>query len=676
MLVVIVMVFTKDVEAQSPDQTPFGTIIPGPCPIEIQQELQTTGAVECGLLEVPENHQDPTGPLIRLSVIVLRSRYATATADPLFIAQGGPGGSTIDIYAQLLLPDSVYNQERDIVLWDQRGTLYTDPSLACPEYLELTLQTLNKKLSDEESNALDLEAAKKCRDRLNTEGVNLSDYDSLQNAADVEALRKALGYEKINFYGVSYGSLLGLHLSREYPHSLRSLILDAVVPTQTNFLLGAGQSMYNAFNLLFTACENDDQCKTNFPELETVFYETIENLNQEPAEIQVLDIETGQIYPALLDGELFLNTIFQLMYSGDQLPFIPKVIYDSANGNYSYLANTILPILIFDRSFSEGMYYSTICAEDSDYTAEDINTAGLPSFQADYENRNLTQFLKVCDVWDVQPLPETVDDPVTSQIPTLLLSGIYDPITPPEYAEIVAQNLTNSYSIVFPAGAHGQAFLSNCADQIILEFLQNPLAEPTQTCIQEQVEFVTNQDFIPFPFLKSLLGQDLPAFFRDALFIFLLFLVMLTLGSASFVYPIARLIKRRRKDSVPDEFPYMQEQTTILEPPAEISRITRSLPSLAGIVLFVLILSLTILTTRMIIDNELIIFFGYPISTWPIFILPFIYLLIVVFMMGATLQQWIKKQSSTLGRIYYSGLVLVALFGLFVLYTLGFFVIV
>ncbi|NJN99513.1 MAG: alpha/beta hydrolase [Anaerolineales bacterium] len=219
---------------------------------------------KCGYVTVPEQHRDPDGPTIRLAVAILPSTAENPAPDPLFMAQGGPGGSSLELFPLFMLNNPI-REERDIVIFDQRGTLYSEPNLLCPELDKLTKETLELDLSKEEGEKLSQEAYQACGDRLTGAGVNLSAYNSLENAADVNAVRAALGYEQINFYGVSYGTLLGLHTMRDFPEILRSVVLDAVVPAQGSFLNQTARSANRAFKEVIQLCADDSGCNAAIP---------------------------------------------------------------------------------------------------------------------------------------------------------------------------------------------------------------------------------------------------------------------------------------------------------------------------------------------------------------------------------------------------------------------------
>ncbi|MGQ0603269.1 MAG: alpha/beta fold hydrolase, partial [Anaerolineales bacterium] len=261
---------------------------------------------ECGWLIVPEEHANPDGPIIRLAVVIVRADDPNPAPDPLVMLQGGPGGSSIDVFTQVLFPlggGSPLRRNRDLILFDQRGTLYSEPALTCPEITQLTEDTIEQRLSVEEGERLVISAYTQCRERLMAEGVNLAAYDSVENANDIEALRVALGYDQINLYGVSYGTLLALHAMRQNPAGLRAVILDSVAPPDINFAAEAPRSMQRVFDELFGACAADAECNRAYPDLENVFFALVEKLNTEPARLPITDFETGENYDAVLDGD-------------------------------------------------------------------------------------------------------------------------------------------------------------------------------------------------------------------------------------------------------------------------------------------------------------------------------------------------------------------------------------
>jgi len=671
------------------DFEPFFT--PADCMFDMSTDVLDDLGVECGYLTAPSAYGKPNEGTIRLGVVIIKSGSPNPKPDPLVILQGGPGGSTIDTYAEALLTTNQLDLDRDIILFDQRGTLYSEPRLACTEIDELIRDTLDDYLTDDESWQLELDAMRKCHDRLIAQGINLSDFDSLENSADIAALRKALGYNKINLYGVSYGTLLALHTIRDYPEILRSVILDAVVPTQTDFILDVPRFADRSFSKLFQACKSDPDCNQAYPDLETVFYEVINKLNNKPELVSMVDIGTGISYEALIDGATFQDGVFQMLYAGSLIPALPRMIYDGKDGQLDVFAR-ILSIFILDTSMSYGMYYSVLCAEDSDFDINDYDLTGIRPEIAETEEGGPAQFLEICRLWEVESLDPIVDLPVSSNIPILILSGDFDPITPPENADTVAKTLENVYSIVFPSGGHGQAFEGDCQNSIIISFLKNPSEKPDISCIAklDAPEFYTPKTMIDLPVILKLLNlQPLPI-----LEFLILLLSIFILLSTWVAYPIAALVHRLQTNKQISERArpsqtITEEQSNPLteadrpstsqfkSPPTlendqtklpEMIRFAK-LPALMSAPVLLLFFSILIYVIfQMYQNNDNRLLYGIDGSARGWFVLPLIFLILTIFMMIANFQLWRHRFWSIWGRLYYTALSLTAIICVFILF--------
>lgn len=485
------------------------TFAAAPCMIDLAQYGAAEGSdAECGYLTVPEQHARPDGPSIQLAVMIIKSTAASPAPDPLVLLQGGPGGSTIETYAQLLFSTAAsLRAYSDVVLFDQRGTRYSKPALACTEDRALLDRTLEQRLDRAESERLALEAALACRDRLKGEGVNLAAFNSLENAADVEALRAALGYEQINLYGVSYGTLLAQHVMRDYPQALRSVLIDAVVPTSVNFVPDVARSANRAFGELFAACAAASDCAEAYPNLEAMLTRLIERLNQQPARVPLADPDTGKTYQAVFDGDTLQSTLFQLLYASEIVPLLPAAIDAADHDDFTFFAQ-LMPLLVFDDSVSAGMYYSVVCAEDADFRAEEIQVDDLRPIFAQDARADAQQLLEVCERWGVPELGPAVDAPVISDLPTLVFSGRFDPITPPAYAAVAARALPNSTSVTFPNTGHGALTSSDCAQAIALAFWRDPTRPPDTSCSAalSPPVFATPSNTVLSPAAARLLG--------------------------------------------------------------------------------------------------------------------------------------------------------------------------
>lgn len=620
--------------------------------------LEELEPIECGWLTVPESYSTPDGSTLRLAVVRLFADTPSGTsATPLVFAQGGPGGSTIDTYLQVLPESAVFTRrDRDLILFDQRGTLYSEPYLFCEEVYDLTLETLDDDLADDEASALSREAIAACRDRFVSEGVDLSVFDSVENANDVRALRDALGYGQINLYGVSYGTELAQYVMRDHPDILRSVILDAVVSPAESFLLVAAQSQQRAFDALFAACRSDLRCNAAFPNLEEGFYRDINRLNDEPVFITVTDTDTGTSYPALLDGDSFAGLIFQMLYATDFIPLLPLVIDDASRNEFSVLER-IASLVIFDRTFADGMYLSVICASDMDADPAALDLSGVRPEIAEGEAESLDEFLDTCEVWQIEQLAvgEDLELVLSSDIPTLLLSGAFDPITPPANADVVASGLPNSYHLVNPVGGHGFAFDTACADQIVSDFLADPNTRPDASCLEENptVDFAVPDDIIRVPSLLALLNVQMP----QIAWLGVLGGALLVLLSFWLVEPIGWLIRVASR--------------TPRAPQPLLGHLAPWLVALLGVLLLVLLIGVAGVVLSLAFDNDNRLLFGLPAAYRPLLLLPLLVAPLALGLLASSVLAWLVPYWSLLRRIYYLLLSGAALLAVAALTALG-----
>lgn len=656
-----------------PGQGSLPRFDPAPCDFPETPSLTQGLLLECGWLTVPEEHSNPSGPTIQLAVAIIRSQVENPDPIPVVFLQGGPGGSTIDLYLQLIpLNPRLSQLNRDIILFDQRGTLYARPSLFCEETYQLGIDLLNVDLPDEEYDAMYLDALRACRRRLAAEGVNLSAFDSFENAADVDALRRALGYDQVHLYGVSYGTLLALHVLRDYPEGLASVTIDSVVPPQINSIPDQPRVINRGLEALFAACAADAACSRAYPNLRDVFYQQVDKLNENPVSIRVTDYADGRQYPALLDGDTVLYLVIQMLYSTDLIPLIPRAIYQVRAGEYR-VVETILSNVVFDRSMSYGMFYSVWCAEEADFDPADVVLEGLPPQLYDEERNSAALFIEACELWDVEPLGDAADAVVTGSVPALVLSGEFDPVTPPEYAEMAAQSLDNAYVYVVPRGGHAQVASGECQDSIFIQFLNDPNRPPDASCLEEeQIVFSTPGALVVMPKAIDLLNPQ----GTNLLMLALYALALLFLLTAVVVYPVVwlvRLLQRPAAPSAAPPAPYapanygapaaayaapVPVQTAAPRRKPFLYRLSPWLAALAAILLLVFILVVYGIAVQMALANDNRILFGLPGSARPLFLLPLLVAVSVLLMWAGAFIAWTRRAGSVWGRLYLSLLAL------------------
>ena len=645
------------VAAEPPLQQPTAAFEPAECMFEfpffsfIPPE---SNGYQCGYVTVPEQHRDPNGPAIRLPVAILEARSENPRPDPLFVAQGGPGGDAFEIFSLMMLNNPIV-RDRDLVIFNQRGTLYAEPDLRCTEIYEARPEILA--LPPEEATEREKEMLAQCRWRLHTEGINLSAYNSIENAADVEAIRAALGYDDINFYGVSYGTLLALHLMRDHPDHLRSVIIDGVVPTQLNFISQVPQGKERIFDEMFQACANDPACQAEYPELEQQFFTLVDELNQQPISVTLTDPDTDETAQAYVDGDTLIDLMFQIFYLSDAYAIFPKIVTDIEGGDYSFL-RAIWPLFAFDRTLSDGMYFSVICAEDANFDPGQVPLGGVRPEFARTAPSELQEYRDVCDFWQVDRLPPSVDEPVVSYIPTLVLSGQFDPITPPSFAAEAAKYLANSYNIVSPVSSHGTMGSGDCVDQVVQDFLDNPRLAPDSTCLAglAPAGFVP-KNVIRVDLIRDLLGELKPSAIIQT---GVAGLFLAGLLSAFIIWPLVWLIN------------LIRSQKSELTPAQKKVRWTGiGLMILFGLLSIVFVAGLTgVSVYAIVVNTNLLVLSSLPGWSAPLFIIPWLLGLLALGLMVATILIWRRSGWSIWGKLYYSFLNLCAV-GYVVVLSIG-----
>jgi len=597
-------------------------------------------AYRCGFVSVPERHDNPKGKMIQLPVAILPASDSNPSPDPLFVVQGGPGGSAFEIFPYLL-SYSPLAKARDIVIINQRGTQHANPELICHEIFDGIAEAAL--LPADEALKLALEQIDTCKQRLVSQGVDLSAYNSLENAADIEAVRQSLGYDEYNFYGVSYGTLLGLHLLREYPEHLRSVILDGVLPPQVSFIAEVPINQQRVFNELFQSCLTDEQCSQDYPNLEERLINIIDQLNDDPETVNLRDSETGAIVQARLDGDILLDLLYQSIYLDHPYAIFPRIITDIEAGKYLFIEQ-LWSLVTFDRSFSEGMYFSTICSEEigNDLLKNEIKN--LKPYITNYLEEELQSYLDFCKVWEVSTVPMFMNQAVESEKPVLLLSGQFDPITPPEFADLVHASLPNSYNIVDPYGSHGVAFDNECVNGITEDFLDNPTEAPDSTCLysEDRRNAVVPKDAVSAPFLGPF--SQLESRFMTGIGLATLLLIFIL--SCLLIWPLVWLI-----DLVGNKKP-------ILDPSQKWVRLLGRIVVIAyGLLALLFAISMLVYVIFVLSSNlNYLSVYVLPSSATLFLLIPYILIMLNLGMLMFAIYQWRNKMGRLWERLYYSSL--------------------
>ncbi|SDF48736.1 alpha/beta hydrolase fold [Blastococcus aurantiacus] len=447
--------------------------------------------MQCGTLEVPADREDPDGGEIELAFGIVRSDAPDLAADPVVYLSGGPGQSTLELvpqgFAQLYEP---LTANRDLVLLDQRGTGLSEPSLACDEYTEWALGSLGSGLSDEELEAGAFDALDECHERLADDGVDFADYNSAASAADLEDLRVALDYDEWNLYGISYGTRLAQQAMRDHPDGIRSVVLDSAYPADADLYEEMPGNAERAMDALFATCADDPACATAYPDLSRTFQDLVAKLNAAPAPITVVDASSGERVDDELDGDALVGFLFDSLYSTELVPHLPEVITAASAGEFGsigLLLGTQTQSLDFQAI---GQQLAVQCHEEVSFgSREDVAAAAAdhPLVEGYFESgpSSGSGIFDVCDSWDAGEAGSEANEKVSSDIPTLVLAGDLDPITPPRWGEQVAEDLSEAFYVQFPFTGHGALPSHECAVGIAEDFLDEPGQEPATGCVDD-----------------------------------------------------------------------------------------------------------------------------------------------------------------------------------------------
>ncbi|WP_241010885.1 alpha/beta fold hydrolase [Mycobacterium camsae] len=443
----------------------------------------------CGYLTVPENRDDPKSRTIRVLVARVKAAGNTPKPDPIVFLAGGPGGAgTLNAPAVVA---AGMNADRDVIFVNQRGTVHSDPHLSCPEMDDFATRAVQMVFQESSTADLDAAAVTACRNRLSTSGTDFAAYDTRENAADLADLREQLGIDQWNVYGVSYGTDLAQQLLRDHPKGIRSMVLDSVVAPHVNIVDHWWDAPASGLAAIFVACANQPACATAYPNLPTVFLDTVNRLSQNPIEVTT-STPGGAPTRVTIDGFKLVPLVLDWSADPAKVVDIPRMIYNLSRGDGALAGAGIAagaPSGPERGLLGAGLALGTYCQEMAAWTNPDQALAqarqampGLPDSVLRITPTGSWIF-RECQAWGLGRSDTADTLPVLSKVPTLILSGSFDSSTAPQWVKEVTPGLTNSVALRFPGVGHGVIPTSACAQQIMTAFVDNPHTDVDQSCI-------------------------------------------------------------------------------------------------------------------------------------------------------------------------------------------------
>jgi pimeloyl-ACP methyl ester carboxylesterase len=280
-------------------------------------------------------------------------------------------------------------------------------------------------------------------------------------------VRAALGYERVNMWGGSYGTRAAQEYVRRYPQRVRSVVLDGVAPPDLRISLDIWPTREAALAQLFAACAETSECKRAYPDLNATLAAIRKNLAIGRV-LQVTDPRTGASREVTLTFDLVIGALHALVYAPEFASLIPAVLARAEAGDFAPLAAAALTLTDdVNRSMNLALHYAVTCAEDtSRVTAADATKAFATLRAPVLAEQNLA----ACNGWPHPALPADFNAPLVSDKPVLILSGGLDPVTPPANGKRVAETLPNSRHVI--ASGYGHIVSSHaCAPRLIEKFI-------------------------------------------------------------------------------------------------------------------------------------------------------------------------------------------------------------
>ncbi len=447
--------------------------------------------VLCGTYEVMENRRVRKGAKIRLNFIILPAWTLDPAPDPVFIFSGGPGQGSADTVIHYAQHYEKLRWERDIVLVDQRGTGQSN-RLHCQRIGDPnSAQTYLQDMFPEDY-------VRNCRKELEKK-ANLRYYDTFTAMQDIDSLREALGYEQINVIGSSYGSYTGIVYMKYFADTVRSAFLSKIALPNWTYSGSIAPHTQAALERLLSDCASDPDCSTDYPLLRQQLDQVLDRLKRQPAVVWITNPITGGPEMVTFTHNNFIHGLRSMLYSTSRSQWIPVFIHWASQGIFSPVAEYTADYLYWvNKNIMDGMFLCVTCTETIPYIDyEEARALAEGTMMGSYR---LDQQKNACDWWVRGEHPPDFHEMSVMEIPTLIVSGEIDPVTPPQYAEELAGYLPNSLHVIIPNAGHESGTVwENCLDDAVAQLISQGSVEGLNvSCVHRQVRppFVSWRDYV------------------------------------------------------------------------------------------------------------------------------------------------------------------------------------
>lgn len=441
---------------------PLGTLAAHGETIEPCRIKRVPREVRCGAIHAPENPDAPEGRKITVKFAVVPALAKNKAPDPIFFFAGGPGQAAMQIASQILSSQSMLNARRDLVFVDQRGTGASNKlSCAQPDRVESLAVSL-----DTGAHFAKLDT---CLKTLTGQGNDTRQYATWIAMRDIDAVRAAIGADKINLWGGSYGTRAALEYLRQFPSRVRSVVLDGAVPP--DMVLPASFAVDNdaALNRLIALCANEPACKQRHPNFGADIDRLLADATAGRLRVAATHPTTGQREKIVLDRSAVAGSLRAPLYAPMLAAGLPHAVAKAAGGDPDPLiALTMVLAGSVADNMAEVMHFAVVCAEDMPRLDDAVIAAAARTrFGNSFDNL----YRRVCPNVPVRPVPPEFYSLSDTDVPVMVLSGGADPATPPRHGEAVAKSLKRAQHFVAPNLGHGVAH-HGCAPELIAKFIR------------------------------------------------------------------------------------------------------------------------------------------------------------------------------------------------------------
>jgi pimeloyl-ACP methyl ester carboxylesterase len=390
-------------------------------------------------------------------------------------------------YSILVKP---FLSKRDYIAFDQRGTGLSIPALGCEELEGVYMQDIQGQIPASSRDMIYTNAFRSCHGSMTVGGINLNSYNTVASSDDLKDVVTALGYKQVDLFGASYGTRLALVTMRNYPEIVRSVVLDSVVPVEAKLFDEDPVRYGSSLQAMFDGCAADAECNAAYPDLKTVFWDLVSQLDTTPVSVTAHS-PTGGLITENIDGSYLVGVTLGLLKTTKLIASAPGAIYDTKAGDYSTFEAVQSSLPYEFEGINIGLYISMMCHEQILATTPQDLQAAMDTqhdigryFRLPFFGDAKTLF-NTCKVWGSTAPDIGENDAVVSAIPTLIIEGKFDPATPPIFGKQVAANLSHSFYMEFPNQGHTPSATdtSGCAFSSMLAFINSPSQHLDMTCL-------------------------------------------------------------------------------------------------------------------------------------------------------------------------------------------------